>query len=83
MLLSRTCIFVLIISFSSVITDGITKVITDDITKYDTFDYQILAAKTDPRRQVNPKRKGDANAEKKGDKGKEKKDKKNRHSVES
>ncbi len=75
MLLSRTCIFLLVISFSSVITDG--------ITKNTTFGYQTIAAKTDSRRHNTPdERKGDANAES-GNKRKreEKEDKKNRYSV--
>ncbi len=72
MLSSRICIFLLIISFSSVIAD--------DITKNTTFGYQTLAAKSDSRRRNTPQRKGDANAE--GDKKrKEKEDKKNRESV--
>jgi len=77
MLLSRTCIFLLIIS----------SVITDDITKNTTFGYktlaashQTLAAKSDSRRQNAPERKGDANAEA-DKKRKEKEDKKNQESV--
>ncbi|MDM8564990.1 hypothetical protein QUF74_04995 [Candidatus Halobeggiatoa sp. HSG11] len=74
MLLSRTCIFGLIIIFSSVITY--------DFTKYVTFGYQTieLAAKTDPRRQNTPIKEGDANASDK-EKKKEKKKKKNQQSV--
>lgn len=75
MLLSRTCIFLLIISFSSVIADDITN----------TFGYQTveIAAKNDSRRQNTPPRKGDANAAGKEDKRKkeEKEDKKNQYSV--
>ncbi len=75
MLLSRTCIFLLIISFSSVIADDITN----------TFGYQTveLAAKNDSRRQNTPPKKGDANAAENDDKEKkeEKEDKKNRYSA--
>ncbi len=73
MLLSRTCIFLLIISFSYVITDDITN----------KFGYQTmeLAAKSDSRRQSTPQRKGDANATEDDDKKEDKEDKENRYSV--
>ncbi|HHB92663.1 MAG TPA: hypothetical protein ENK59_05565 [Thioploca sp.] len=75
MLLSRTCVFLLIINFSCVIVDDITN----------TFGYQTveLAAKDDSRRQNTPQREGDANAAENDNKRKkeEKKDKKNQYSV--
>ncbi|MDM8566826.1 hypothetical protein QUF74_14380 [Candidatus Halobeggiatoa sp. HSG11] len=60
MLLSHTCIFVLIVSLSLTITCN--------LTKHTTSGYQTLAAKTDSRRQNVPERKVNINAEN-GNKG--------------
>ncbi|MCK5876921.1 MAG: hypothetical protein KAG43_04745 [Candidatus Marithrix sp.] len=74
MLLLHTCIFVLIVSFSSVTTY--------DFTKHGMFDNQSieLSEKSDTRRRNTP-RKGDANAENADKKKDKKKDKKNKYST--
>ncbi|MDM8569102.1 hypothetical protein QUF50_06290 [Thiotrichales bacterium HSG1] len=76
MLFSRTFIFVLLVSFSSVMTY--------DFDKYTTFGYQImeLAEKPDTRRRNDPQ-KGDTNAKDSDKKGNRKggKDKKNEYSA--